>query len=91
MQSARSIAKHHGVSRSITEHRGAHRLPVRVTDHLDCADYADRSGMLPSEAEWRGVPWRAAEYVEYVDNGDGHGVMWSAGQRPGVPCITRIT
>ena len=78
MHSARSIAKHHEVSRSITEHRGAHRLSQRVTDHLDCADYADRSGMLPSEAEWRGVPWTAAEYVEYVDHMDCLGVMWSA-------------
>ena len=45
--------------------------------------------MLPSEAEWRGVPWRAAEYVEYVDHMDCLGVMWSAVEGRGLHGLRR--
>ena len=55
-------------------------LSIELTEHA----LARVRGVLQSTT----VAWSA---VESRGNVDGHGVMWSAGQRCGVPCITRIT
>ena len=74
LQSTAPHAEHRGVLRSITECRGACRLPQRATDYLDYTECTDYHGLLYSTADHmdylvrRGVRWSAAEYMEYVDH-----------------------